>query len=182
MPLALDPVVDWAIRALVAGVLGFAATAKLRDPDAFAAALAGYGLLPSWALGAAARGVAVAEAAAALALLAAPGKWGVLAGLALLCVVTAFAGAALARGRAGVACGCGGLGREPGLSKALLARNAGTITVLALALLPTGARTWTALDAFTAALALAGGLVAYAAVSQLIANRERMMLARRQRA
>ena len=114
--------------------------------------------------------------------IAAPGHWGVLAALALLCGVTAFAAAALARGRAGVACGCGGLGREPGLSKALLARNAGTIALLALALLPASGRAWTALDAFTAATAVAAGLVAYAIGTQLIANRERMILARRLRA
>ncbi len=69
---ALDPGFQWVLRLALAWLLLAAARHKLRSAGAFRSALEGYGLLPRGLVGAAARGLALAELAAGLALLAPP--------------------------------------------------------------------------------------------------------------
>lgn len=155
---------------LISLVFVRAAWHKLRDVDSFAALMADYGLLPSWALGGVARGIIAAEVAAALTLLM-PGIEPVGASLAaaMLLIYTAAMAANILRGRRHLECGCGG--SPQGLGWPLVARNLALTGIAALALRPS------ALSVGDWALGAASGLtlwVGFLLMEQLLANASRM--------
>lgn len=167
----IDPVWSLALRAGLALLLAGAALAKLRDLRAFAAALAGYRLLPAALAGPAAVAFAAAELALALALwlpvLRAPAALGAALLLSLYGVAIALN---LARGRRDIDCGCGGpLGRQT-LSEALVLRNALLAAAAVVAALPAAPRALAWLDLWTLAAALASLAALYLAANALLAR------------
>ena len=169
MSASLDPVVGAALRVSLAALLFASVRHKLRDAAAFRAALAAYGLLPGGLLAPAAAALAAAEAGVAVALLA-PGAGAAPPALAAA-LFALYAGAmlaALARGRAGIACGCAGLASGLGVSPALVARNGLLVAAALAAALPAAPRPLVWLDAVTLA-----GLVA--ALASLVAAAERAL-------
>lgn len=181
MTAALDPVAAGALRAALALLLLSAARHKAKEPVRFGAALAGYGLLPARALPAAHWALAACELAIGAALLV-PGT-GSLPALAAAALLGLYAGAmllALAAGRRGIACGCGGPAGDLPLGPALVARN-GVLAAGALAAaLPVVPRTLVWIDALTFAgvVAAAGILFAAAELSLEQAARGRALRSR----
>ncbi|GAA4615245.1 MauE/DoxX family redox-associated membrane protein [Saccharopolyspora hordei] len=98
----------------VAGVLAVAALGKLRDLDRFAEAVAGYQVLPSGWVPAAARAVAGAELVSAVLLVPPPVRlWGAVLAVVLFSAFLTGMGVVLRRGTR-VACGCFGAQEEVG--------------------------------------------------------------------
>jgi hypothetical protein len=155
-----------AARLALAAIFLLAAARKGADRARWRGSLAGYALLPAFALAAAAIALPTAEIAIGLALV--PPSTGAIAaraGLALLLVFTAAIAVNLARGRTRIDCGCGGAAQA--LSSALLARNAAVIATCLLATIPVtppGAA-WP-----IAAAAAAFAVLAYETAGQLLAN------------
>lgn len=167
----IDPVVALALRAALALLLAAGALAKLRDLRGFAAAVAGYRLLPA----ALARPAAAAFVAGELALAA--GLWlpplreaSALGAAGLLTLYGVAIAANLARGRRDIDCGCGGpLGRQT-LSEGLVVRNLLLAAAALAAALPVAARPLVWLDALTLAASVAAAATLYAAASALLAR------------
>jgi Methylamine utilisation protein MauE len=106
---AADPIAVGAIVGALALVMFAAAWHKFSEPDSFGAALAGYRILPQWAVAPAARVLPVVEAGFGVAVLIPITRPFALPALAVLVVVYALAIAVnLARGRRNIDCGCGG--------------------------------------------------------------------------
>jgi hypothetical protein len=105
----LDPVILMISIASVAIVALAGAAAKLRDPSAFAASLAGYRLLPAFAVRPVSYAIPVLEAVGAAGLLCAPTRT---ASALVLASLFAVFGLALlvniARGNTEIDCGCSG--------------------------------------------------------------------------
>lgn len=171
--MSADFVLVHGARAILALVFLVAALQKLRDLDAFGAALGGYALLPAATVGAAARVLAVLELVAGVALIARPGSGAWLAG-ALLVLVTGAVIVNLLRGHRDVGCGCGGIEDEQPLSWALVARNAVLLAGVALAALQPHTRELSWLDYVSVAGVALCGYGLYVGVSQLIANAPRL--------
>jgi hypothetical protein len=165
----MDPVIGLALRALVAGLLGSAALAKLRDLRGFAAAVAGYRLLPGALAGPAAAAFVAAELALTVALWTPLRVEAALGAAALLALYALAIAVNLARGRRDIDCGCGGpLGRQS-LSEGLVLRNLlWTAAALACAL-PEAPRALAWLDAVTLGAAVAAGAALHAAAGALLA-------------
>jgi hypothetical protein len=165
----MDPVAGLALRAGLTLLLGGAAFAKLRDLRGFAAAVAGYRLLPGALAGPAAAGFVAAEIALAVGLWAAPAP-AALGVAALLALYAGAIGVNLARGRRDIDCGCGGpLGRQT-LSPALVLRNLAVAGAALACTLPAAPRPLAWLDALTLAAALGAGTALYAAANLLLAK------------
>lgn len=165
----MDPVIALGLRTGLALLLGSAALAKLRDPGGFAAAVAGYRLLPGALAGPAAAGFVAAEIALAAGLWLArtPAAFGA---AALLALYAGAIGVNLARGRRDIDCGCGGpFGRQT-LSPALVLRNLGMAGAALACALPVAPRALAWLDALTLVAALAAGAALYTAVNLLLAK------------
>ncbi len=144
---------------LLAGVLTWAAIAKLRRPGRAGAGFRALGLPAPEALAVA---VPLAELATALLLITAPALGG-LAAVALLGVFTVFL-AGRVRGGAQVSCGCFGSARAEPLTWAALVRN-GLLIALALpglALDAPGVPPLEAVLAASVAVAIAAVVVALA--------------------
>lgn len=172
---AVDPVPAAAIALAMGVVLAVGALRKLRDPALFRETLAGYRVVPRPLTGAAALAVIVAEVSAAVLLLVAPDRAaGLLAALGLLVIVTGGAGLAMARGRAGIDCGCGGVGAQPPVSTGLVLRNlvCGALLLLALQAGPARPMSW--IDALTLAAGTCLLVGLYVAANQLLANHYRL--------
>jgi hypothetical protein len=168
MGLILDPAVGWALALSLGLLLGSAALHKLRDPARFRSALAGYRLLPDWALGPA--GTAVIGAELATAALVVPPAQRALGGALAAGLMTAY-GAAIAvnllRGRTRIDCGCLGIGASERIAWWMVGRNA-LLAGAALALrLPEGGRPLEALDWVTVVGTVAVGSLLFATVSRL---------------
>jgi len=162
-------VASLALRALLALLLAGGALAKLRDLSGFAAAVAGYRLLPAALAGPAAAGFVAAELALAAGLWLAPRPAG-LGAAALLVLYGAAIAVNLARGRRDIDCGCGGpLGRQS-LSEALVLRNLLLACAAMASALPVAPRALAWLDAFTLAAAIGAGAALYTASSALLAR------------
>jgi methylamine utilization protein MauE len=167
---------DFVLRALAVAiglVLIAGAFDKLRDWQAFRAALAGYRLLPSVFVEATAVALPLAEAVAGAALLVDASRIvGAWLGIAVIGFATAGVAINVARGRTHIDCGCGGVEGRQRLSWALVVRN----LVLA-ALLALGARVPVldvagSLGGATLVLAALAFFALFAAASQLVANRQ----------
>jgi hypothetical protein len=161
---AVDPVLAGALRVALALLLLPAAWHKARDPARFRAALAGYGLLPERALPAAPWLLAAAELAVGAALLL-PGSGAppALAAAALLALYAGAMVAALAAGRRGIECGCGGPAGARPLGPGLVARNAVLAAAALAAALPVAPRPLVWIDALSLAGAVAAAGLLFAA-------------------
>lgn len=167
----MDPVFDLTLRTALALLFLSAAWQKLRAPAAFREALAGYALLPQAAIAPAAAGVVATEIATGLLLLAPPARAaGPVAALLLLLAYGVAIAAGLARGRGGIACGCGGPAAQPPLGVSLLARNAVLALGAALCLLPVSVRPLVWIDGPTVAGGVAVLAALYASVNRLLAD------------
>lgn len=172
MALTLDPVFSWLLRLGVALLFAAAAGHKLRDLEAFRAALGDYRLLPARATSLAAFALIALELACAGGLVVSPR--GGLAAAALLALYTAAIGANLARGRREIDCGCFGPAARQPLSWGLVARNAGLIALALIAALPVAPRPLVWLDLTTIAAGLALAALLYAASNTLLAHAPRL--------
>ncbi len=165
----LDPALALTAAFLLAGVLATAGAAKLRDPVAFAGAVANYRLLPPALVAPFALALPPAELATALGLLVPASRpaaaWA--AGFLLLLFAAAMA-VNLLRGRRDVDCGChGGLLRQR-IAWPLVWRNLALAAgAAALALAGTHPRPLTALDWVTVAAATASLGLLHAALGRL---------------
>jgi hypothetical protein len=155
----------------MAAIFAQSAWHALRDPAQHEAVVAGYRLLPGWAVRPAAWGLPVLSGVAALLLLVpATAVTGAVLGLGLMGVFTAAIGVNVRRGRVDIDCGCGAASGQR-ISGALLTRNfvlAGALGCASLA--PRGG----IVDGLTllSVLGGAGGATAlYFAAGQLLANR-----------
>jgi len=168
---ALDPALRITLRAALALLFVCAASHKLRDREAFRAALANYELVPWHWLSAMAALLIGAELSVALGFCipnVAAGAAGAAAGL--LALYAGAIGINLLRGRYDIDCGCAGAAVHQPLSLGLIVRN-GVLAAAALAsALPAAARVLTWIDCVTAAAALATLALLYAAVDGLLAN------------
>lgn len=174
-PLALDPIFLAVLRVALALLLLSAALHKLRDLPAFVGVLADYRLLPPATLPPTARGIACAEAVAALALVT-PGT-GPAPALATAGLLALYAGAIavnLARGRRFVACGCAGPAGDQRLHGGLVLRNAVLVFAALVAALPVAGRTLVWVDALSLLGGVAGAALAYAAADVALANASRL--------
>ena len=171
----MDPVLHRVLRVSLAGLFAVAASHKLRAPVPFAATLAGYALLPAWALKPVAVVLPALEVALVLALLApVPGAAAVAAagGAALLAVYSAAIGINLARGRTDIDCGCLGPAAADGsvgspLSAGLLARNAALALACCAVALPAPPRAFVWVDALTIAAGASGVALCWIAAHHL---------------
>lgn len=168
MSAVLDPAVALALRTGFVLLFAAAAVHKLRSPRAFRAAMAGYDVLPVRLVPAIASMLIAAEILAVLALVGRPALGGALAA-ALLVLYAAALAVALARGRAGVDCGCSADGApvQGGLVVRNLLLGAAALPLLA----PASERPLGWMDVVTVlgAVATAGALLA--ATNALLATR-----------
>jgi len=126
--------VDWAARALVAGVFLFAGVPKLLDPASFAEAIENYQLLPREHVGWLAVVLPPLEIAIALALVTGVAKRGAaLAAAGMLAVFAVAIGQAVVRG-IDIDCGCFGAATEAAASWWSVARNVALIACCAAVL------------------------------------------------
>lgn len=179
----LDPALSGVLRGGLALLFFSAAAHKVRDAAGFRAAVAAYGLLPARAVPAAATLIVASELAIAAALLV-PGA-GAAPGLAAAALLALYAGsmlAALAAGRRGIDCGCGGPAGARRLGPAHVVRNAVLVAAALASSLPPSPRPLVWIDALTAAGAVAvlGCLLAAAELSLDQASRGRALRRRRE--
>jgi hypothetical protein len=170
----IDPALDLALRAGLALLFAAGALVKLRDSKGFAAAVAGYHVLPERLTRPAASAFITAELALAAALSAPALRAPAAVGAAGLLLLYAFAIAwNLARGRRDIDCGCGGhfggAGRQP-LSEALVVRNVALAAAALASALPLGPRALGWLDLWTALAAVASASLLYVAANTLLAR------------
>lgn len=171
----IDPVVAFVCSLVGAAVFLSGALAKWRERELFAAAMAGYDLIPNVAVPTASTSLIVTETALGFALLLpSVSPFPQLGGAALLVVVTVAVAINLLRGRREISCGCGGASGDQQLSWGLVARNVVLGLALLAAALPRLERQLVALDYATVVLGalMLSGL--YAAASQLLANHPRL--------
>ncbi|MGH7288377.1 MAG: MauE/DoxX family redox-associated membrane protein [Myxococcota bacterium] len=168
----IDPLPDLALRSALALLFAASAFAKLRDVDGFAAAVAGYRILPARLARAAALVFLALELTLVAALLSPPLRAAAGLGAAALLGLYAFAIAVnLVRGRRHIDCGCSGPGGRQAISGPLAARNA-LLASAALALaLPVAARPWVWLDSLTLIAVVSVSACLYAATNALLACR-----------
>ena len=167
----IDPVLGWMAAAAAAAIFAASGALKFYDLETFRGAVTNYRLIPEWLATPFAWTAPVIESAAALGLLLSPIRAS--AALVLIVLLGVFTGAIainLARGRTDIDCGCFGPALRQGLSWWLLLRNGALFALLAIALLPMGARSMDFLDLATATMAAATVVVLYTAANYLIAN------------
>jgi hypothetical protein len=175
---AIDPAVEAALRAALALLFAVSALHKLRDPEAFRAALEDYRLLPASLGRAAAAALPPAEALTAAALAAGgPGALRALGPLLAAALLALYSGAIalnLARGRRQLDCGCLGPSLRQPLSPALLARNALLAAAALACLLVPSERTLVWLDAVTISAATAALAAVWSGAHRALANAPRL--------
>ena len=168
----MDPVADITVRAALALLFALATMHKLWDMAGFRTALAGYRLVPTRLVGAAAATLAGAELLT-VALLAGSAAWRSAGPMVAAMLLLLYGGAVavnLVRGRRDIDCGCGRPGARRPLSGWLLARNATLAAAALVVLLPVTPRPLLWLDALTVAGAVAGLAIMYAATERLLVN------------
>lgn len=138
---SIDPVASHAIAAALGALLLLSGWFKLRDLESFRDALSNYELLPGGLLAPVSLTLALAECAAGLLLLPTATRTigAALAG-ALWLVVTAAVVLALARGRGGIDCGCGGAQQDVPIGAGLVVRNLVLLALTAVAAAPMAGR------------------------------------------
>jgi len=169
---ALDPALRLTLRLALALLWLAAARHKLRDPQRFRDALAGFELVPAAAVRTFAALVTALELGLGLGLLlpdagAAPAlATGALLALYALAIVVN-----LARGRRALDCGCGA--RPQPLGEGLVVRNVVLVPFALLAALPANGRALVWVDAATIAGGAAALAALYAAADAALANASR---------
>ena len=154
---AADPIAIGAMVGALALVMFAAAWHKFSEPDSFAGALAGYQILPHWAVTPVARVLPVVEAVLGVGILVPITRPFALPVLAVLVVVYALAIAVnLARGRRNIDCGCGGATHP--VSWGLVVRN---LVLAAAALVASRPMLDRAVDWFDATTLVLGVLAFY---------------------
>jgi hypothetical protein len=177
--LAIDPAVDWTLRAALALLLVGAAAAKMRDLARFRASVGDYRLVPDALVAPAAVAIVAAELALGALLLVPGGRAVGLAGsAALLLVYAAAVGVNLARGRR-IDCGCGGPGSRRPIGGRLVARNVIVAAVALAGLAPVRVRPALWLDGMTVAAATAALAALWAALDRLGAQAPALAALRR---
>ena len=170
-----DPVISGMVAAAIAIVFLVGAWQKLRDVDAFAAAVEDYAILPEALVRPFARALPLAEALAAVALIVERTRvTGVWLAFAVLAVVTFGVVVNLVRGRTELGCGCAGLEDEQTLSFALVARNGALAALVGLALAEAPTRTLAWLDYLSVGAGAICLFCLYLAFNQLLANAPRL--------
>lgn len=172
MALTLDPALGLALRGGLALLLASAASHKLRDLEAFRAALGGYKLLPEASIGIASLVLIAVEIATSAALLFSSSAG--LAAAALLALYSLAIGVNLARGRREIDCGCFGPAARQPLSAGLVVRNAALIALALACALPAAPRALVWIDGLTVVGAIAFGMLVHEAVNALLANAPRL--------
>lgn len=173
--MTLDPTLRLTLHAALSLLLASAAWHKLRDVDAFRAAVADYRLLPAvWVVPAAA--VLIASEVGLAVALWLPGVGGVaaLGCAALLGLYAAAMLITLRRGRRDVDCGCGGPAHRQSVRPALVVRNGVLVAGALLAALPAGARSPGWVDLVTVAMASAVLACLYVAIDGVLAHAPRL--------
>ena len=167
----IDPVPAAVLALALATLWAASGVHKLRDPTAFAGALAAYALLPQRAVDVVARALPLVEIAVATALLLrATRESAALLSTLLLGLYAAAIAINLRRGRHELDCGCFAFGRRSTIGITLLWRNAVLVSAsLAVGFLPRRERTLDWIDLFTVGVALAAVALLYAAVEGLAA-------------
>lgn len=174
LPVA-DPVASHAVAAALGVLLLLAAWAKLRDIGSFRDVLANYELLPMPLLAPVALTLALAECAAGVLLLpTATRPIGAALAAGLWLVVTAAVVLALARGRGGIECGCGGAQQDVPLGAGLVVRNLVLLVLTALAAAPISAREVVWLDVAAAGATALFILGAFTLTNTLLAQHSRL--------
>lgn len=177
---AIDPAIGHALAAALALLLLGGAWSKLRDPLLWRETLANYELLPAPALRAVAWLLPLGEALAGVALLPLATRGaGALAAAALIALVSAAVVVALAHGRGGIDCGCGGDAEVP-IGAGLVLRNAVLVVLALAAALPPAGRAlvpWVDVPLITGATLFLLG--AWALVNTLLAQQPRLQSLRR---
>lgn len=175
LTIALDPALGGVVAVAAGAIFISGAWTKWREREAFAQAMEGYDLIPSVAVPGASRTLIGAEfAIGGLLLTPLARPWPMLAGIALLVVVTAAVTINLLRGRTDISCGCGGASGDQTLSWSLVARNVLFGVLLGGAAITRDARVLGIVDYM---IVIIGGLLCaglYATASQLIANQPRL--------
>ena len=165
----IDPVPASVLALALAALWGASGVHKLRDPGAFAGALAAYALLPQRGGDIVARALPLIEIAVAIGLLIP--VWREAAALVSTLLLGLYALAIainLQRGRRALDCGCFGFGRRSTISMTLLWRNGAlALASLAAGFLPRRVRALDWLDLFTVAVGVAAAALLYAAAEGL---------------
>lgn len=170
---AADPIAVGAIVGALALVMFAAAWHKFSEPDAFAGALAGYRILPQWAVAPAARALPIVEAALGAGILVPVTRLFALPVLAALVSVYAVAMAVnLARGRRNIDCGCGGAAHP--VSWALVVRNLVLAAAALVASRPALERTVDWFDATTLILGVLAFYGLYLMADELLRQASRL--------
>jgi hypothetical protein len=169
--IAVDPILDIALRAALALLFGAAARHKLRDVARFRATLADHRLVPPVLVTAASIAVIAAEVGVVTALVIPVAPAAGPLGAALLAAVYAAALAAnLLRGRRHLDCGCLGVAGRETISWWLVARNALLVAVALAGLAPTAVRPLVWMDAVTGAGLVTLATLVWLALDGLLAN------------
>lgn len=169
--MTLDPAISAAIAVFLAGLLGMAAWHKLGEATEFEQALAGYGLVPPFAIAPARLVLGFFElAAVALLLLPLTVQLGAALAAGLLTIYALVMARALASGRAGISCGCHLGSEDSELSWRMIWRNAGLV-LIALALMVPASRMGVMSDYLNGAATGLCALILYHAAGVIQANR-----------
>lgn len=178
-PPLVDPVASHAVAAALGVLLLLAGWAKLRDIDAFRDVLANYELLAAPLVAPFAWMLAIGECAAGVLLLPAATRGvGAAIAAALWLIVTAGVVLALARGRGGIDCGCGGAQQDVPLGVGLVVRNGVLLALTAVAAAPIAARDVVWLDFAAVGAAALFVLGAIALANTLLAQHSRLQASR----
>lgn len=170
---AADPVTVGTLIGALALVMFAAAWHKLSEPDAFAAALSAYGLLPQRAVDAVARGLPLLEALIGACILLPATRTAALIALAALVLLYALAiGLNLVRGRRDIDCGCGGESHP--LSWGLVSRNLVLAAAALMASRPTLERSMNWVDALTLILGVLAFYAFYLMADELLRQASRL--------
>lgn len=171
----VDPVASHAVAAALGVLLLLAGWAKLRDLEAFRDVLANYELLAPPLLAPVALLLALAECLAGVMLLpAATRPLGAVLAAALWLLVTAAVVLALARGRGGIDCGCGGAQQDVPLGTGLVVRNLALLMLTAVAAAPIGSREVVWLDFAAVGATVLFLLGAFTLTNTMLAQQSRL--------
>lgn len=177
----IDPILYRALLAALAMILLAGAISKLRDVHAWFGAVEQYGLISSHLIRHVGILILAAEFAGGSLLLWPPTRAaGAMVAVLLLVIVTGAVIVNLRRGRADIRCGCGGIGSDQRLSRALVVRNLVLLACASLLQFPELPRVLSSADqvfSVAGALVLAG---LYATANQVLATEPRLSQLRRE--
>ncbi len=173
-PLAVDPALQLVVRAALSLLFAWAALHKLRDVAGFAAALAGYELVPpAWTVPAGVFLIAAEVGVASGVWLPRVAPVAALGAAGLLALYAGAIGVNLVRGRRDIDCGCAGPARRQPISGGLLVRNGALAVAALVGALPAAPRALLWVDGVTIVAAVAVLACLYAAAGGLLASATR---------